>query len=85
MVKVTVSVSALLAMVFGFGGLGLLGAVTLGLYDGTGLWGLVLLMASAVAIVDCRIRCTVERVVERHVGGLVEREVAAFHLGRSRE
>lgn len=84
--KVTVSVSALVAMVFGLAGVIAVGLVTAGIaVEGAAKWGFVSLFIATVAAVDCRLESTVERVVERHVGGLVERELAAFHLGRSRQ
>lgn len=82
----TVSVSALVAMVFGLTGVIAVGLWTTGFaVEGASHWGFVALLIATVAAIDARIRCTVERVVERHVDSLVEREVAAFHLGRSRQ
>lgn len=85
--KITVRVSllGLAAGLVGMVGAGLIVAVALGRVPRELAWlGHLCVVGAAVAIIDMRIESTVERVVCREVGDLLEREIAAYHLGRSR-
>lgn len=70
--------------------LAVIGLVTVGLVLATaipvvwGLAGLVVLKGAAVIYLARKLESIVDRVVAREVGGLIEREIAAYHLGRSR-